>query len=75
MINLIKKIIKSRILYKNNIKFKFNDIDKISLKANIGMYCEIGAETVVSTDVILGEYTFINMRSIIRSANIGRFCL
>lgn len=79
MRRLIRKIIK-RIKYYFWIK-KVKTANHIRIysknaspKAQYGYKTAVGKGTIVSEDVILGDYSYVNTDSVIENVSIGKFC-
>ena len=71
----MKKIIKKiRLSIYNRIhKTRINSINA-SLDAKYGLNVGVGRNTVISSDVTIGDYSYINSNSYIENCDIGKFC-
>lgn len=71
----IKYIIKYLKFKKNKVYLEsIRDAKNISMKAKYGKNIKLLEDVIVKNNVTIGDYTYINKRSIIINAEIGRFC-
>lgn len=66
------KIVRYRIFNLIN-KTRINSINA-SLKASYGFNVGVAQDTIVTSDVIIGDYSYINSNSFIENCVIGKFC-
>lgn len=71
MSHLFKRILMHNSLKKKAVKLKSY---KASLKANYGIAVSIGKNTVISNDVRINDYTYVNSNSYLENCDIGKFC-
>lgn len=75
MVGFIKRLIKRLLRWnynqRNSTKIKSNEA---SLKANYGYGVLIGESTIISNNVKIGDYSYINRGSYIENCSIGKYC-
>lgn len=71
MIKWIRKIYLKLYNKKNSVQIFSTEA---SLRANYGIGVRIDINTIISYDVIMGDYSYVNRNASIENATIGKFC-